>query len=389
MSPTSADELSNGQDGACDMLALLPAPLLLSSVFPLLDAADLIRLGSCCRALRSAAFSDEVWQPRCEALGWSAFPRGTSWQAGFSSRRRTLCVECGSPSRYVFALLGCWLCEKCEHGSPRYGLVTALEAAKRYGVPYAALAALSYHEACGTRFYLRSAVEAIARSSSRGGGGGGGGAARGPGAVRRASDGSEMGEGDEEEEEEGDDSAASSEDGNGPDEDESSGGGGGGGGGGGRPGAADRRADDKAARKAAKKAAKEAQRLKRQGRNTPGGGGGGGGGGGRRQHHQQQQHSTAGGREGGAQPHGRRRGGDDDDGGGGRGGAALPLEGQAVALPHNRRRAAGGGSGSGGGRGGGVRGAAGKLKSGWAAEREALMAAWGQFGISGLVLATG
>ena len=76
-------------------------------------------------------------------------------------------------------------------------------------------------------------------------------------------------------------------------------------------------------------------------------------------------------------------------------GQALPLEGQAVAGGGRRR---GGGRGGGGGGGGGAGAAAApaasgpsrtvKLKSGWAAEREALMAAWGQFGISGLVLAS-
>ncbi len=67
---------------------------------------------------------------------------------------------------------------------------------------------------------------------------------------------------------------------------------------------------------------------------------------------------------------------DGDDGGG----QALPLEGQAVPLP----RSGGGGGGGGGGRSSRLP----KLKSSWAAEREALMAEWGQFGISGLVLAS-
>ncbi|GIL89173.1 hypothetical protein Vretifemale_16985, partial [Volvox reticuliferus] len=84
----------------------------------------------------------------------------------------------------------------------------------------------------------------------------------------------------------------------------------------------------------------------------------------------------------------------DDDGDG----SALPLEGQSVLLPRNRGRGGvgrGGGDNHGKGRGGnGSSSSAGggtrpvKLKSGWAAEREALMAAWGQFGISGLVLAS-
>lgn len=56
--------------------------------------------------------------------------------------------------------------------SPRYGLVTALEAAERYGVPYTALGGVPYHEACRTRFYLRTTIEAMARPLGGGRGAG-------------------------------------------------------------------------------------------------------------------------------------------------------------------------------------------------------------------------
>ncbi|GIL68697.1 hypothetical protein Vafri_21931 [Volvox africanus] len=250
--------------GSIYSLALLPRShdleISQAQLLPVLDAVDLVRLGSCCRALHAAAFSDDVWRPLCEALGWGCFPRGNSWQACFSSRRRMLCVECGAPSRYVFALLECRLCERCEHRSPKYGLVTALEAAERYGVPFTALASLLYHETCGARFYLRSAVETL--SSSHNGSRGGGIASTASTDEDEDEDeyqrDEELGEG-ESSDSCGDSDGAAALAGEG--------------------GAVGRRAEEKAARKAAKKAAKEAQRQKRQLRNTLERGGDGGRGG--------------------------------------------------------------------------------------------------------------
>ncbi|GIL68696.1 hypothetical protein Vafri_21931 [Volvox africanus] len=417
--------ISNNPDEPQNLLAILPSSLLLNHLLPVLDAVDLVRLGSCCRALHAAAFSDDVWRPLCEALGWGCFPRGNSWQACFSSRRRMLCVECGAPSRYVFALLECRLCERCEHRSPKYGLVTALEAAERYGVPFTALASLLYHETCGARFYLRSAVETL--SSSHNGSRGGGIASTASTDEDEDEDeyqrDEELGEG-ESSDSCGDSDGAAALAGEG--------------------GAVGRRAEEKAARKAAKKAAKEAQRQKRQLRNTLERGGDGGRGGRQAYRSPGQSSWPSGGSSGAVQSHSgprhqqqqltretsRQKGGDrgrgrtrgaavpasmleasgsptrgcrasgpllvlqDDDGDG----SALPLEGQSVLLSRNRGRGGvgrGGGDSSGKGRGGhgssssaGVGTRAVKLKSGWAAEREALMAAWGQFGISGLVLAS-
>lgn len=71
-------------------------------------------------------------QPFCR--GWGPYPRTVSWRDGFCSQRRSLCVECGRPSRYVFAITGERLCDKCEHASPKYALVTALEASQHYGL---------------------------------------------------------------------------------------------------------------------------------------------------------------------------------------------------------------------------------------------------------------
>ncbi|KAG2431766.1 hypothetical protein HXX76_009262 [Chlamydomonas incerta] len=388
-----------------DFLALLPVPLLLNSVLPLLSAPDVVRLAACCRHLKEGAFADDVWRPRCEARGWALQFRGMGWQECYTARRQTLCVECGEASRYVFLLLSCRLCEKCEHASPRYSLVTALEAAERYGVPYAALGGVPYHEACNTRFYLRTTVESMAKPLGGGLRGAGAGADEDESEEEEAEDqrngeradepmGPEAEAGDRaqlQQQQRQDDASSGAED-----ED----------GGAAGDAAAQRRAAEKAERKAAKKAAKEAQRAKRQGKATPpmaapprpsygkivtgtspptgksrGGGGAGVGRAGR---------GAAG--PFGRSPPGCRAAGpllvqDDGDG------QALPLEGQAVAGGGRRR--GGGRAAAGGGRAGAAAGAAAsgpsrtvKLKSGWAAEREALMAAWGQFGISGLVLAS-
>ncbi|PNH04701.1 hypothetical protein TSOC_009104 [Tetrabaena socialis] len=429
---------------APELLALLPASVLLNNVLAHLSAADAVRLGSCSRALRLVAFADEVWRGRCEDRGWGPFARGVSWQggisegAGFSATRSSLCVECLRPSRYVFALLSCRLCEACEHRSPRYGLVTALEAAERYGVPYDKLEGLPYHDACRTRFFMRAAVEELAAAGSVGQGrkGRGQGHQQGLSAAAEAGDGAEGSSGEEPgsaEEGEAEEqrqqqrgsrpgrplggSAAGSEGsdmeegcekphGDHPEEEEGGGMASGGSDEDDAPVTHGRRAADKAARKAAKKA--EAQRDKRQQRNAAAGAGGsrerpsygriafacsppsGGAGAmalGRRAAQQQLLLQPGGGRRArramaaaGSSPPGCRAAGPllaaAGDGGDG---PALPLEGQAVPLRRSR---------AGGARGAAVAGGRIKLKSGWAAEREALMAEWGAFGISGLVLAS-
>ncbi|EFJ41558.1 hypothetical protein VOLCADRAFT_98468 [Volvox carteri f. nagariensis] len=429
---------------------------------PFLESSDLVRLGACCRYLRDTAFIDDVWRPRCEALGWSGFPRGTSWQAGFSLRRRSLCVECGHPSRYVFALLGCRLCERCEHRVGRGAAVRRcsmvmmttsaavlemeMEMVRRWSplVGKMSLAGRSakvlkacccWYSWCVCEMGSAGLHGKFDYESDDGVYDGGGGGQGGSGSGSNETDGGQSNQ----------------------------------------VAGGERRAEEKAARKAAKKAAKEAQRLKRQLRNTSARGGAGGGrrspgsavqspfppcgktgagapvvvgsalgrsgAGGQQpperpppqlpQRHQQQQQQQqrptglVGGKGKGegegavGQPaRGRRRGEaaaaqakgcsptstcrtarpllvvqDDGDGEG----SGLPLEGQAVALPRSSG-GRGGARGGGGGGGGGTSHAGGggghtssrvtKLKSGWAAEREALMAAWGQYGISGLVLAS-
>lgn len=99
-----------------DQLSSLPRPVLLH-IIALLPAASATCLGVACQELREVAFADEVWKPRCEAKQWAAAPGHAPFpfQRGFSARQRSACRECGRPSRYVFALLGVRLCEKCEH----------------------------------------------------------------------------------------------------------------------------------------------------------------------------------------------------------------------------------------------------------------------------------
>ncbi|KXZ44959.1 hypothetical protein GPECTOR_60g737 [Gonium pectorale] len=348
-----------------DRLGLIPTPVLLKHVLPLLDSAAVVRLASCSRALAATALSDDVWRPRCEARGWGPFPRGVSWQAGFSSRRASLCVECGKPSRYVFALLGCRLCEGCEHT----GLAPAGQAAVQ-----GQAAELLGGRPAGSQ---ESAGESTDEDA----------------------DDEEQREGQAEGMEAGAEREARGEAGQPPEDSV-------------RPGL--RRNGLALTGVGLAAQAKEAQRLKRQLRIPPGTAGGGGGGGrvaaGSRgggggvlgssppsgagfQGLKAQQPGGARGRRSaavtfGSSPPGARAVGpllvaqDDGDG------LALPLEGQAVPLPRSRAR--GGGAGGGGGGAGGASGGGrpAKLKSGWAAEREALMADWGQFGISGLVLAS-
>lgn len=101
--------------------------LVLLNIIDRLPAKSATCLGLCSAELRGIAFSDEVWQARCEAKQWE--PIQGSWQRGYSNRQRIACRECGRPSKYVFALLGCRLCEKCEHQVGRTDRLNACAAA--------------------------------------------------------------------------------------------------------------------------------------------------------------------------------------------------------------------------------------------------------------------
>lgn len=83
--------------------------------------------------------------------GWRDHAPRMSWRLGFCRRQRLLCVECGQPTRYVFQLLGCRLCDTCEQQSPKYALVTAREASGRFGMPPSEIHKLQPVPSCNTR----------------------------------------------------------------------------------------------------------------------------------------------------------------------------------------------------------------------------------------------
>ncbi len=126
---------------AFDHLSELPLPLLVG-VLLRLDAASLLRLGLCSRSLaQSVAAAEEAWQALCEARGWELCAAQASWRALFLHRRSRLCCDCGVATPYVFPLLGCRLCERCE-ANPRYALLTAAQALEAFSVTPEQLATL-------------------------------------------------------------------------------------------------------------------------------------------------------------------------------------------------------------------------------------------------------
>ncbi|MEW5297630.1 MAG: hypothetical protein WDW36_000828 [Sanguina aurantia] len=406
-----------------DLFVLLPHVILLSHIFPLLSEKSIVRLGSCSHHLKAPAFADVLWRPKCEARKWGPFSRGVSWLAGFSQRQRQLCSECRQATPYVFTILGpaYRLCERCENQSTKYSLVTACEAAERYGLMPSQLQPLPSIDTCNSRFYLSTHVVAVSEgrhhldpappakpstndSDSEQQAAGSSGsrsahqqrpAAAAAGADSENSDAEGGGNGNNSDGEttfrlDGDDS----------DDDGEGGGSRRGGGGGGA--AAARKEAEKLARKANKKMAKTAQRDKRSSKTvapTPGemygaamsaaarganalaesapmaasppsdrggysGPGKTGGRDGKQNRHREMQEAKKMAAAGGK---GGKRGGRDAKGrDGGRLGedsTPMPLEGMTL-------------------------GSSPKQNSSWIIERERLMDKWGAFGISGLVMAT-
>lgn len=89
-----------------------------------------LRLGALCAAHRSfnAALAvpeaDSMWTALCRRYGTS-FAGAESAKTRFGRHASTLCQDCHAPTRYVFTLLGCRLCEACERASPhKYSLAT-------------------------------------------------------------------------------------------------------------------------------------------------------------------------------------------------------------------------------------------------------------------------
>ncbi|KAI8475478.1 MAG: hypothetical protein J3K34DRAFT_50470 [Monoraphidium minutum] len=166
-------QLNDMEQQAASLLESLPQPLLMQ-VLRHLPAEALLRVGATSRAAQLSAAADELWR-RLAPPGAPPPPPGAA-RAAYCARRRARCVECGEPSRHVFAPLGVRLCAGCEAANPtRYSLATELEAEERFGVPPAALESLPSVFAMRRRWFLRTAVEALGGAGRRGGEGSGSG----------------------------------------------------------------------------------------------------------------------------------------------------------------------------------------------------------------------
>eukprot|EP01063_Lacrimia_lanifica_P022269 TRINITY_DN29913_c0_g1_i1.p2 TRINITY_DN29913_c0_g1~~TRINITY_DN29913_c0_g1_i1.p2 ORF type:complete len:254 (+),score=74.17 TRINITY_DN29913_c0_g1_i1:111-872(+) len=77
-------------------------------------------------------------------------------------RSANACVECGKDTPFVFILLGCRLCERCEKRGGRYTLVPFPLAKSIHGLQDRDLHALNGHGEGISRVFLRADVEACA-----------------------------------------------------------------------------------------------------------------------------------------------------------------------------------------------------------------------------------
>eukprot|EP01024_Parvocaulis_polyphysoides_P006221 TRINITY_DN11622_c0_g1_i2.p1 TRINITY_DN11622_c0_g1~~TRINITY_DN11622_c0_g1_i2.p1 ORF type:complete len:326 (+),score=47.86 TRINITY_DN11622_c0_g1_i2:145-1122(+) len=122
----------------------------------------------CCLACVDKFFnkyadSDDVWHGVCQRKGWEhVVDSQDGWKTGFLKYRKHVCVECECRTDYVFALLKCRVCEKCEHQNPRYALATLAEARDGYGLSDAELKTLPCLERYQTYLFLRSQVAELA-----------------------------------------------------------------------------------------------------------------------------------------------------------------------------------------------------------------------------------
>ncbi|GAX82899.1 hypothetical protein CEUSTIGMA_g10325.t1 [Chlamydomonas eustigma] len=139
-------------------LRQLPVALLQNYVLPRLPPKELFCLMVCSKFLQEVVRgSESVWIDLADKRGWTL--EEPQWK-NFSSLQARCCVDCFKPSRYQFVLLGCRLCERCEHQSRRYALVTHAEAVESMGASEQVLESLPSVHSCGLNLYLRSQVQA-------------------------------------------------------------------------------------------------------------------------------------------------------------------------------------------------------------------------------------
>jgi len=169
----------------------LPDVLLFNGILPHLDGIDLARLACCNTRLNKTAAADQLWYP----LFISNYPSGgglrhhkrynndpnkgrepppypwQTWHQAFCSKQNKRCIECKEHTPYVFTLLPfrVSLCERCEYTTPKYALVTELEARARYLLDDEDLHSLPFKKVQIKKFcvyfFLRLDVEKLARGT--------------------------------------------------------------------------------------------------------------------------------------------------------------------------------------------------------------------------------
>jgi len=151
----------------------------------------LARLACCNTRLNKTATADQLWYP----LFISNYPSGGGlrhhkrynndpnkgrepppypwqmWHQAFYSKQNKRCIKCKEHTPYIFTLLPfrVSLCERCEYTTPKYALVTELEARVRYLLDDEDLHSLPFKKVQIKKFcvyfFLRLDVENIARGT--------------------------------------------------------------------------------------------------------------------------------------------------------------------------------------------------------------------------------
>mmetsp|Transcript_40369 Transcript_40369/g.101554 ORF Transcript_40369/g.101554 Transcript_40369/m.101554 type:complete len:316 (-) Transcript_40369:187-1134(-) len=157
------EDLVQFVDGGVALAGLsdIPAAVMKLQVLPRLDVRSLCALACAgSRPLRVMCDGEELWQPLAVGRSWRRRSEEETWKQAYRRLQGELCTCCRKPTKYIFTILGCRLCEACEHANPhKYSLVTACEASEHYGLTAADLMALTGPlKKLGTFFYLRCEV---------------------------------------------------------------------------------------------------------------------------------------------------------------------------------------------------------------------------------------